>query len=203
MKLPDEGSRLLLLGGGLLKTTPCPIACLDPVYGFWISRRLWLPPVGILARDRLGGVLPLCEGWGGEVESLGVFHGPFVRVPQVSASDEAARAPDPLGPSVKLSLPRDAEASLFVLVKPPPMGLVPQMPLDGCHVLPLLYAWPSVEVWADLSSLLCLPEVALKSPNRFARAGPVTEAICLLEVADDMTAAAIKFPGVAGGGGSG
>jgi hypothetical protein len=189
LKLPDEGSRLLLLGGGLLKTTPCPIACLDPVYGFWISRRLWLPPVGILARDRLGGVLPLCEGWGGEVESLGVFHGPFVRVPQVSASDEAARAPDPLGPSVKLSLPvvvpasvtarlssvrpglpRDVEASLFVLVKPPPMGLVPQMPLDGCHVLPLLYTWPSVEVWADLSSLLCLPEVALKSPNRFARA---------------------------------
>lgn len=118
-----------------------------------------------------------------------LFHGPFVRVPQVSASDDAARAPDPLGPSVKLSLPaavlalvtaglpscsaglpRELEVSLFALANPPPMGLLPQMPLDGCHVLPLLNAWPSVEeVWADLSSLACLPGGALKSPNRFER----------------------------------
>ena len=146
---------------------------------------------GIVARDRLGGVFPLCEceGWGGEVVSRVLFHGPFVRGAQVSASDDAVRAPDPLGLSVKLSLPaparasvwakslsrdvhipRELDVSLFVVVNPPPMGVLPQMPLDGCHVLPLLNAWPRVEEGCeDLSSLPCLLEGVVKSPNRFER----------------------------------
>ena len=46
-----------------------------------------------------GDVLPLCEDWSvGEVVSGG-FHGPFWRVPQESTSDDAAKTPDPLGPS--------------------------------------------------------------------------------------------------------
>jgi hypothetical protein len=86
----------------------------------------------------------------------GGFQGPFVRATHGSASDEAAKAPDPLGPSGKSSLPaasrsvncvnrsscneylpREREASLFVLANPLPMGLLPQMPLEACHVPPL------------------------------------------------------------------
>ncbi|MDA4133828.1 MAG: hypothetical protein OK454_12005 [Thaumarchaeota archaeon] len=107
-------------------------------------------------------------------------------------------------------IPREPEASLLVLVKPPPMGLLPQMPLDGCQVPPFPNVWPRVEDCGDLSSLLCLAGVELKSPNLFDRAwrkeesaaadrggrgirpgtltGPATEPICLLVVAEDMAA---------------
>ena len=35
------------------------------------------------------------------------------------------------------SLPREREASLFVLVNPLPIVLLPQMPLEACHAPPL------------------------------------------------------------------
>lgn len=98
-----------------------------------------------------GEVLP--EDWSvGDVVSGG-FQG-FVRVPQVSTSEEAASAPDPLGLSVNSSaaaflsaivrvvpsrpnLPRERETSLFVLVSPLPIVLLPQMPPEACHDPPL------------------------------------------------------------------
>ena len=86
----------------------------------------------------------------------GGFHGPFVRAIHGSASDEAARAPDPLGPSRNSSLPvavfrlvtvraslpsvdlrRDREASLFAFANPLPIVLGPHMPVEGCHEPPL------------------------------------------------------------------
>jgi hypothetical protein len=149
-----------------------------------MSSRFCVVLEGREARDRLGGVFPLCEceGCGGEVVSRVWLHGPFVRGAQVSASDDAARAPEPLGLSVKLSLPpagfasvragslsrsanvpRVRDESRFVLEYPPPMGALPHMPLDGCHVL-------SVEEGCeDLSSLPCLFAGVEKSPNGFER----------------------------------
>jgi hypothetical protein len=86
----------------------------------------------------------------------GGFHGPFVRAIHGSASEDAARAPEPLGPSRKSSLPdavlmlvvvgasqakldlrREREASLFTLGNPLPIVFGPHMPVEACHEPPL------------------------------------------------------------------
>ena len=101
-------------------------------------------------------MLPLWDCSVGDVVSGG-FHGPFVRAIHGSASEDAARAPEPLGPSRKSSFPaavvmlvvarasqarldlrRDREASLFALENPLPIVFGPHMPVDACHELPLL-----------------------------------------------------------------
>lgn len=47
--------------------------------------------------------------------------------------------------------------------------LLPQIPLEDCHVPPFPKVWPRVELCDALSSLLCLPGAVGKSPNRVAR----------------------------------
>lgn len=119
-------------------------------------------------------MLPLCEDCSvGEVVSGG-FQGPFVRGPHGSASDEVAKAADPLGPFLSSSLPpaRERDASLFVFPKPLPIVLLPHIPLEGCHVPPFPNAWPRLEAGIFLSSLLLLP-AELNSPNRVGRVAPV------------------------------
>jgi hypothetical protein len=119
----------------------------------------------------------------------GGFHGAFARAPQGSASDDAARAPDPLGPPGNSSLPaavftsvtardsapladipRDRDASLFVFANPLPMGLPPQIPLEDCQAPPLPNVCPIVDVCGVLSSWVCLLGGELKSPNLVVRA---------------------------------
>lgn len=92
----------------------------------------------------------VCTG-GDVVAGVGAFHGSLARERHGSASDEAARAPEPLGGSVKGSVvelapacatasvhaPRVREASRWVLERPLPMVREPQMPLEVCHELPL------------------------------------------------------------------
>lgn len=127
----------------------------------------------------------------------GGFHGPLARATQGSASDEAARAPDPLGPSGKSSLPaRERDASLFVLANPLPMVLLPQMPLEACQAAPLPNVCPKAEDWEDRSSLLCLPGAELKSPNRVDRAALVMAPDGLLVVAEDMFCLGGSFVGM-------
>jgi hypothetical protein len=94
----------------------------------------------------------------------GGFHGPFVRAIHGSASEDAAKAPEPLGPSRKSSFPvaglmlvgmtgsrarqdlrRDREASLFVFGNPLPIVFRPHMPVEACHDAPLPNVWPRVE----------------------------------------------------------
>lgn len=80
------------------------------------------------------------------------FHGPFVRA--THGSEDSAKAPEPLGPSGNSSLPaavstsvaivasrranlpRDRETSLLVFANALPIVLLPQIPLEGCHVPP-------------------------------------------------------------------
>jgi len=94
----------------------------------------------------------------------GGFHGPFVRAIHGSASDDAARAPEPLGPSRKSSFPdadwmlailivpqarldlrRERDASLFAVENPLPIVFVPHIPVEGCHDPPFPKVWPRVE----------------------------------------------------------
>ena len=101
LKLPEEGSKLLF-GCGRLKLAPCPIAGLDCWYACK-SCRLCGICEGMLLRTWEGEVLPLCEDCNvGDVVSGG-FQGPFARAPQGSASEDAAKAPEPLGASEKFS----------------------------------------------------------------------------------------------------
>jgi hypothetical protein len=41
------------------------------------------------------------------------------------------------------------------------MWLFPQMPLEGCQLLPLVKVWPRVDAVAGLSSVLGLPGAEL------------------------------------------
>lgn len=123
----------------------------------------------------------------------GGFQGPFERVTQGSASDDAAKAPDPLGPSGNSSpTARDREASLFWAENGPlPIVLFPQMPLEACHEPPFPNAvWPRVDDWEE--SLLCRPGAAPNSGNRVDRTALVMAAEGLLVVAD-MSATTVKI----------
>lgn len=123
----------------------------------------------------------------GEVVSGG-FQGPFVRPTHGSASDEAARAPEPEGPSGKVSLPaavmrlvivrpcphhadlpRERDGSLLAL-SPLPIVLLPHIPPEVCHAFPLPNVCARVELCTVLSSPLCLPGAGLKSPKTVDRA---------------------------------
>lgn len=61
-------------------------------------------------------MLPLCEDCSvGDVVSGG-FQGPFARAPHGSASEDAAKAPEPLGTSEKFSLSAARPSSVNVEV---------------------------------------------------------------------------------------
>jgi hypothetical protein len=138
---------------------------------------------GTLPRWRMGDVFP--TDIVGDVVST--FQCPF-REPQVlSASEDAASAPEPLIAGNPLSSrttilsicvlrllpcvgsPREREVSLLPLLKPLPMVLLAQMLPEACQVL-LPRPWPRDEACEILSSPFGRPAVDVRSAKRVGRA---------------------------------
>jgi hypothetical protein len=104
----------------------------------------------------------------------------------VSASEDAASAPEPVVPSnpssptakksgfshrlkIWANIPAERELSILLLGKPLPMGLLPHIPLEAGQVF-FPKPWPSEEFCEMFSSLLLfLLAVAEKSPKRVDR----------------------------------